>query len=190
MGRGRRRRWSRSNKILQMLLTFVDRPADSPLIERVWRSRSIAGGMFHSMAEGNLELVLTRLQGLTRVTLRGPVTQASNVACPPNGQWLAIRLSLGTYLPQLPTARLLDHQSLDLPLCSKRRFWLGGSGLGDSEFRERGSHGEPTRPKRRDCLRSSGWRGSPGRPTSADPALRPTTLPARCRHDPKPLPAD
>jgi len=36
-----------------MLLTFVDRPADSPLIERVWRSHSVASGVFHSMAEGN-----------------------------------------------------------------------------------------------------------------------------------------
>jgi hypothetical protein len=51
-----------------MLLTFVDRPADSPLIERVWRSHSVASGVFHSMAEGNLELVVTRLQGLTRPT--------------------------------------------------------------------------------------------------------------------------
>ena len=51
---------------LQMLLTFVDRPADSPLIERVWRSHSVASGLFHSMAEGNLELVVTRLQDLTR----------------------------------------------------------------------------------------------------------------------------
>jgi AraC-like DNA-binding protein len=110
-----------------MLLTFVDRPADSPLIERVWRSHSVASGVFNSMAESNLELVVTRLEGLTRVTLRGPVTQATTVVCPPNGQWLAIRLSLGTYLPQLPTARLLDHNSLDLPLCSKRRFWLGGA---------------------------------------------------------------
>ena len=109
-----------------MLLTFTDRPADSSLIERVWRSHSVASGVFHSMAEGNLELVVTRLQGLTRVMLRGPVTRASTVVCPPNGQWLAIRLSLGTYLPQLPTARLLDHNSLDLPLCSKRRFWLAG----------------------------------------------------------------
>jgi AraC-like DNA-binding protein len=49
------------------------------------------------------------------------------VDCPPNGQWLAVRLSLGSYLPQLPTAGLLDHKSLDLPLCSKRRFWLGGA---------------------------------------------------------------
>ena len=110
-----------------MLLSFTDRPADSPLIERVWRSHSVESGLFHSMAEGNLELVVTRLHGLTRVMLRGPVTRATAVVCPPNGQWLAIRFSLGTYLPQLPTARLLDHNSLDLPLCSRRRFWLGGA---------------------------------------------------------------
>jgi AraC-like DNA-binding protein len=105
-----------------MFLTFADRPADSPLIERVWHAHSVAGGVFHSMAEGNLELVVTRLPGVTRVTLRGPVTRASTVVCPPTGQWFAIRLRLGTYLPQLPTARLLDHNNLDLPLCSRQRF--------------------------------------------------------------------
>jgi hypothetical protein len=52
------------------------------------------------------ELVVTRLQGVTRVTLRGPVIRATTVVCPPNGQWIAIRLSLGTYLPQLPTRRV------------------------------------------------------------------------------------
>jgi hypothetical protein len=110
-----------------MFLTFEDRPSNSPLIERVWRCHSTAGGVFHSMAEGNLELVVTRLPGLTRVTLRGPVTKATTVACPPNGQWFAIRFRPGTYLPQLSTALLLDHNDLDFPLCSERRFWFEGA---------------------------------------------------------------
>jgi AraC-like DNA-binding protein len=110
-----------------MLLTFEDRPSNSPLIERVWRSHSSAGGVFHSMAEGNLELVVTRLPGLSRVTLRGPVTRATAAACPPNGQWVAIRFRPGTYLPQLPTSRLLDHNNLDFPLGSKQRFWFEGA---------------------------------------------------------------
>jgi AraC-like DNA-binding protein len=110
-----------------MFLTFADRPADSPQVERVWRCHSTAGGLFNSMAETNLELVVTRLPGLTRVTLRGPVTRASTVACPPDGQWFAIRFRPGTYLPDLPTARLLDHNDADFPLCSGRRFWFAGA---------------------------------------------------------------
>ena len=108
-------------------LTFSDRPSDSALVERVWRAESHGGGTFHSIAESNLELVITRLPGMTRVTLRGPVTQPSAIACPPEGRWLAIRFRLGTYLPGLPAARLLNHNSVDLPLLSSNRFWFDGS---------------------------------------------------------------
>ena len=110
-----------------MFLSFDHRASDSPFVERVWRCHSSAGGVFHSLAESNLELVVTRLLGLTRVTLRGPVTKPSMVDCPPNGHWTAIRFRLGTYLPNLPTALLLNHNSLDLPLMAGDRFWLEGA---------------------------------------------------------------
>lgn len=110
-----------------MFLSFDDRPSDSPFVERVWRCHSVGGGVFQSIAESNLELVVTRLPGLTRVTLRGPVTKPSLVDCPPNGHWTAIRFRLGTYLPGLPTTLLLNHNSLDLPLTADDRFWLEGA---------------------------------------------------------------
>lgn len=110
-----------------MFLTFEDRPADSPLIERVWRCHSSGGGLFSSMAESNLELVVTQLAGLTRVTLRGPVTRAATVACPPEGQWFAIRFRPGAYLPSFPTASLLNHNDADFPLCGRGRFWFEGA---------------------------------------------------------------
>jgi hypothetical protein len=109
-----------------MFLAFEDRPSPSPFIERVWRCRSLAGGRFHSMAEGNLELVITHLPGLTAVTLRGPVTRASLVDCPPQGEWLAIRFRPGVHLPNQPTALLLDHNNLDLPVIGRERFWFQG----------------------------------------------------------------
>jgi hypothetical protein len=79
------------------------------------------------MAEGNLELVVTRLPGCTRLTLRGPVTRPTRILCPPEGEWLAIRFRVGAFLPGLPVARLLDHQSLELPLDGRQGFWLAGS---------------------------------------------------------------
>jgi hypothetical protein len=112
--------------LTEMFLTFEDRPSNSPYVERVWRCYSTRGGPFRSMAEGNLELVVTRLDGFAQVTLRGPVTQASTVDCPPNGQWFAIRFRVGTYFPGLPTARLLDHRDLHLPTTRDGRFWLEG----------------------------------------------------------------
>jgi hypothetical protein len=109
-----------------MFLTFEDRPSSSPYVERVWRCYSATGGPFHSMAEGNLELVVTRLGSFAQVTLRGPVTQAATIDCPANGQWLAIRFRVGTYFPGLATARLLDHRDLHLPTTKEGRFWLEG----------------------------------------------------------------
>src|SRR5579871_4860625 len=111
-----------------MFLRFEDRASDLPLVERVWRAESAAGGgRFHSMAEGNLELVVSRLEGRTQVLFRGPVTQPTTVDCPPNGRWFAIRFRLGTYLPRWPTVRLLDGANLELPATSDGRFWLDGA---------------------------------------------------------------
>jgi hypothetical protein len=109
-----------------MFLTFEDRPSRSPYVERVWRCFSTSGGLFHSMAEGNLELVVTRLGGFVQVTLRGPVTQAATVVCPSDGQWLAIRFRVGTYFPGLATAKLMNHRNLDLPTTKEGRFLLDG----------------------------------------------------------------
>ena len=110
-----------------VLIQFDDRESDSPYVERVWRSRSRHGGSFLSMAESNIELVVARLPGFQAVILRGPVSQGSLVACPPNGEWLAIRFRLGTYLPGIPTASLIDHQSVQLPILPGDRFWFSGS---------------------------------------------------------------
>lgn len=109
-----------------MLIEFDDRESDSPYIERVWRSRSRSAGAFLSMADSNIELVISSLPGSTTVTLRGPVSRASSVDCPANGRWLAIRFRMGTYLPDFPTAALADHQNVQLPVFTDGRFLLGG----------------------------------------------------------------
>jgi len=87
-----------------------------------------------SMAEGNIELVVTRLPGRVAVTLRGPVSRGSFVECPPNGEWLAVRFRLGTHLSSIPTAALMDHQSLDLPVLANERFWFCGHAFETPSF--------------------------------------------------------
>lgn len=109
-----------------MLIEFDHRESTSPYVERVWRSRSRLGGAFLSMADSNVELVFTRLPGLVAATLRGPVSAASYVDCPPHGEWLAIRFRVGTYLPGIPTAALADHRNAQLPILTDGRFWLSG----------------------------------------------------------------
>ena len=112
-----------------MLLDFESRGSTSPYVERVWRSRSRRGGQFLSMAEGSIELVITRLPNVVAVTLRGPVSRGSFVECPPDGEWLAVRFRLGIHLPSIRTAALMDHRSLDLPVLANNRFWFGGHAL-------------------------------------------------------------
>jgi hypothetical protein len=107
-----------------MFISFDHRPSDSPFIERVWRSRSVRGGSFYSMAEPNIEIVVARVEGREQVILRGPVTRASMVPCPAGGEWLGIRLRVGTHLPAVATIQLTDHRSVALPGDGRGGFWF------------------------------------------------------------------
>jgi hypothetical protein len=110
-----------------MILQFEDRRSDSPFVERVWRARSLRGGSFVSIAAATFEIAVTRLQGRTSLTLRGPETKATAVVCPPDGEWLGIRFKLGTFMPRLTPEALRDHNDVTLPDASSRSFWLDGS---------------------------------------------------------------
>ena len=110
-----------------MFIVFEDRPSDSPLVERVWRCHSERAGTFHSMAACNLEMVVTQLQGKKLITVRGPETKATTGDCPAEGEWVAIRFKLGTFMPLLPARKLRDHSDVNLPAATGRSFWLNGS---------------------------------------------------------------
>ena len=85
-----------------MLISFDnDRASDSPLIERVWSCHSERSGTFLSVASCHWEWVVTRIQGQSIVTVRGPETKPTQVPCPADGEWLAIRFKAGTFMPQL-----------------------------------------------------------------------------------------
>ncbi len=110
-----------------MLISFDnDRASDSPFIERVWSSHSERAGMFLSVACVHWEMVITRLDGSSIVTLRGPETQPSKWLCPANGEWLGVRFKAGTFMPQLPVHGLMDSPGMNLPQLSKRTFLLDG----------------------------------------------------------------
>ena len=110
-----------------MFIVFEDRPSDSPLVERVWRCHSERAGTFLSMAASHLEMVVTRHRGRTFLTLRGPETKATQADCPAEGEWLAVRFKLGTYMPQHPASNLIDRRDENLPGASSRTFWLDGA---------------------------------------------------------------
>ena len=110
-----------------VLLVFNDRPSDSPFIERVWRSHSERAGTFSSIAESRWEIVVARMYGRTSLIVRGPETKATSADCPADGEWLAIRFRVGTFMPLLRPGFLRDRNDVALPNAGDRSFWLNGS---------------------------------------------------------------
>jgi AraC-like DNA-binding protein len=72
-------------------------------------------------------MVVTRHKGTTTMTVRGPETKATTIDCPAEGEWVGIRFRLGTFMPQLPVANLLDRRDVTLPGVTGRSFRLNGS---------------------------------------------------------------
>jgi hypothetical protein len=109
-----------------MLLVFDDRPSTSPLIERVWRRRASkpAGSRRSRRRSGRWSC--TRHRGTVQMTVRGPETRATDADCPADGEWLGIRFRFGTFMPQIPVARVLDRNDVDLPHVAPNAFWLDG----------------------------------------------------------------
>jgi len=110
-----------------MFLVFTERVSDSPFVQRVWRCHSERAGTFLSVAARSFEIMVTRLRGRTMMTLRGPETKVTEAHCPAEGEWFAIRLSMGTFMPHHPARMLMDRRDMDLPDISGRSFWLHGS---------------------------------------------------------------
>lgn len=110
-----------------MFLVFNDRPSDSPFVEKLWRSHSERAGTFVSVAACHFEIAVTRHQGRTFLTLRGPETKATMADCPAEGEWLGIRFKLGTFMPWLTPGILRDRRDVTLPAATCRSFWLNGS---------------------------------------------------------------
>jgi len=116
---------ARSNEFIH----FEDRISDHPFIDRVWRCRSERADKFLSIAANSFEMVVTRLDGKTSLTLRGPETTATAIECPGAGEWIAVRFKIGTFMADFLPGTLRDHQDVTLPSASGRGFWLNGSAV-------------------------------------------------------------
>lgn len=110
-----------------MLLNFEDRLFDSPFVERIWRSHSGRAGTLRSVAMSNWEMVVTRYNGNTFFTVRGPETKATPLQISFVGaEWFGIRFKVGTVMPHLPASSLVDG-NVNLPDASSQSFWLQGA---------------------------------------------------------------
>jgi len=106
-----------------MIFTFEERPSNSPFVERIWRAHSERAGSFLSIAASHWEMVVTRQNGKTMLTVRGPETKATPLDCSADGEWLGIRFKIGTVMPHLPASHLVDG-AVNLPDAGSRSFWL------------------------------------------------------------------
>jgi AraC-like DNA-binding protein len=92
----------------------------------IWRNHSEHGGPFTSVALSHWQLVVTKFEGRTRITLRGPETRATQAYCPPGAEHYGFQLKHGVMFPHLPAAPLKDGL-LELPEAGSDSFWLQGS---------------------------------------------------------------
>jgi hypothetical protein len=109
-----------------MLFNFEERLSDSPFVERIWRAQTERTGPFLSIAASHWEMVVSKYQGNTTVTVRGPETKVTPVEVTfTGGEYIGIIFKHGTVLPYLPADAIVDGD-VDLPDASSKSFWLNG----------------------------------------------------------------
>ena len=111
-------------------MTFIleERRSDSAYVETIWHARCAQPGSFISVAATYWEMVVTRYQGKTTLTVRGPETTATTLHYQWVGaEWLGIRFRLGAFMPLLLPQTLLDRRDVDLPVATRDTFCLHGA---------------------------------------------------------------
>lgn len=109
-------------------LTCEQRPSDSPMIERVWRSFNENGGQFISIAQIHSSIVFSRYKDTTMVTIRGPETKATPCEFPPGTlEFFGIEFKPSVFMPSFPTFEVRDRSDINLPAATYHSFWIGSS---------------------------------------------------------------
>ena len=110
-----------------MIFNFEERLSDSPFVERIWRTQSESAGDFLSIAMSCWEMVVSKYQDKTFLTVRGPETKATPLYVSSVGtEFFGIRFKVGTIMHHLPASGFVD-EDVNLPDASSRSFWLNGA---------------------------------------------------------------
>jgi hypothetical protein len=72
-------------------------------------------------------MVISRYQGKTVLTVRGPETQGTPAAFPADVEFFGIRFKFGTFMPHLPAKMVMDRRDLNLPEACNNSFWFHSS---------------------------------------------------------------
>lgn len=109
-----------------MSFVFDERQSESPLVEKIWRTRSDHDTVFISQAVSRWEIAVWKHEGQTGITVRGPETKATGADAPAGAEFFGVQFRLGTFMPWLPPGKLVD-DSLTLPEATGKSFWLHGA---------------------------------------------------------------
>ena len=105
---------------------FIERPSDSPFVERIWMTQSERASSFTSISTVFWSMVISKWRGHITISLHGPETGATCKEFPAEGEWFGIAFKLGTFVPDILPGSLIDGH-LFLPDTSGRSFSLGHS---------------------------------------------------------------
>lgn len=108
-----------------MIVDLDTQSLESPFVQAIYQARSVGGGSFVSTAVSNWEMVITKQKGKITLSLRGPETKASPAPIPNDAEFLGIVFRHGTFMPNLPVSKLVDHE-IHLPETVKNSFQLFG----------------------------------------------------------------
>lgn len=105
---------------------YEERLSDSPYVETITHGRTEGEGSSLRPAETHWHMVFVRHNGKIQLMVVGPLTTSGIVSYTEGAEIIWIKFQLGTFMPHLPTRKLLDKQ-MSLPEASGRSFWLHGS---------------------------------------------------------------
>jgi hypothetical protein len=107
-------------------LTCDARESESPYVATVWHSVNEHLSPFISMAQSQWGMVISRCQGKSSLTIRGPETRATPAWSPPDAEFIGILFKPGTLMPLFPARDLMDRCDVTLPESTRQSFELNG----------------------------------------------------------------
>lgn len=109
-----------------MNIIYEERGADSPYIESIMHGHTVSRDTTTRPAENHWHMVFARHNDHRYSFLVGPWTSSGIITVPEDADILWIKFKLGTFMPHLPTRKLLNTETL-LGEGASNSFWLQGS---------------------------------------------------------------
>jgi AraC-like DNA-binding protein len=100
-----------------------ERQSDSPLVKRIWTTKSERADSFTSISTVSWSMVIARCRGRNSISFHGPETGATRKDFPPDAEWFGIEFKPGTFMPTILPSTLID-KCIVFPIPSSSSFTL------------------------------------------------------------------